>query len=291
MVLQAHLTEEAGLPRRILGLRCAGWRKTDIEKILNHYDTPRPRGPCAKYSNTELLVMLNDLVMARGLNNRDKRHILRQSASVTAATSPQLVRSHTASSEASSDTALASDPPTSKTISLPLNSIDARQSVTETPQARRQYEGLVARRGPRQLLYLRRYEERNARLLLYQNRRTERRDRGRYANRVVLEGIPASKAARTLSTDHANSSTNNGSNDIGPECMACLETLTAVVTPTRRITEACNHDPLICLNCLAQSISSQIDSKIWSQIDCPTCKARLNYDDIKAFATDPVFQR
>lgn len=73
--------------------------------------------------------------------------------------------------------------------------------------------------------------------------------------------------------------------------MACLEVLTTAITPTRRITSSCDHDPLICSSCRAQFITTQLDSKIWNQIECPTCNARLDYQDVRAFATKSSFKR
>lgn len=76
-----------------------------------------------------------------------------------------------------------------------------------------------------------------------------------------------------------------------PTCIACLEVLTYAITPGRRITNVCDHEPLICIDCLAQSIRSQSESKIWNQVECPTCNARLSYQDVRSFAAEPVFRR
>ena len=125
----------------------------------------------------------------------------------------------------------------------------------------------------------------------YRNRSRERRAQHRRTNDITLTARPSGETTPDTSTDQAASTTISDSDTITPECIAFLETLTIATTPNRRVTEACNHEPSICLTCLGQSIVSQIDSKIWNQIDCPTCKARLSYDDIKAFATEPVFER
>lgn len=74
-------------------------------------------------------------------------------------------------------------------------------------------------------------------------------------------------------------------------CIACFDVLTFATTPRRRITSFCAHEPLICTACLAQSITSQSEVKIWNQVECPTCNTRLSYRDVQVFATEPVFRR
>ncbi|MCJ1288075.1 hypothetical protein MMC26_007428 [Xylographa opegraphella] len=132
----------------------------------------------------------------------------------------------------------------------------------------------------------------------HHDRRGDRSRRHGHANHVTSTVTSSRKRLHSsrettpdASTDQAASNTFGDLDAITSECIACLGALTIATTPNRRVTEACNHDPSICSDCLAQSIVSQIDSKIWNQIDCPTCKARLSYNDIKAFATEPVFQR
>ena len=75
------------------------------------------------------------------------------------------------------------------------------------------------------------------------------------------------------------------------DCVVCFESLGPQNTPKRRITSACNHEPDICRNCLATSISTQFNSRIWDQIDCPTCGQRLEFQDVKIFADSVIFGR
>ena len=75
------------------------------------------------------------------------------------------------------------------------------------------------------------------------------------------------------------------------ECSVCFEHLGPANKPRRNITGTCNHEPDVCNNCLRESIASQFANKIWDQIDCPTCNARLAYKDIKLFADSSVFGR
>lgn len=74
-------------------------------------------------------------------------------------------------------------------------------------------------------------------------------------------------------------------------CVVCIETLRLEAFPSRKITPACSHEPDVCLDCLAQHITSQSSNKMWNHIDCPSCSARLGYEDVRAFATAGTFER
>lgn len=75
------------------------------------------------------------------------------------------------------------------------------------------------------------------------------------------------------------------------DCVVCFETLNPQTIPERRITSSCSHEPDVCRSCLAESIATQLDSKVWDHIDCPTCGQRLGFEDVKAFADHEVFGR
>ena len=79
--------------------------------------------------------------------------------------------------------------------------------------------------------------------------------------------------------------------DIEKHCKVCFESFTLGAFPTRKTTAACSHEPDVCLSCLAQSITSQSRDKMWNHIDCPSCSARLGYEDVRAFATAATFER
>lgn len=75
------------------------------------------------------------------------------------------------------------------------------------------------------------------------------------------------------------------------DCGVCIEPLRLEAFPNRKITPACSHEPDVCLDCLAQHITSQFCNKMWNHIDCPSCSARLLYEDVRAFATVGTFER
>ena len=80
-------------------------------------------------------------------------------------------------------------------------------------------------------------------------------------------------------------------NALPRDCVVCFETLDPQNTPKRKITPLCNHEPNVCKSCLTTSISTQFNSKVWDQIDCPTCSQRLGFQDVKTFADSVVFGR
>ena len=74
-------------------------------------------------------------------------------------------------------------------------------------------------------------------------------------------------------------------------CIVCFENLSPPGFPGRRITASCTHEPDICRSCLSTSISTQLTSRFWNQIDCPTCGERLDFADVKDFADPEIFER
>ena len=74
-------------------------------------------------------------------------------------------------------------------------------------------------------------------------------------------------------------------------CAVCFEDLSPRDFPERRITASCTHEPDVCRSCLSTSISTQLRSRFWNQIGCPTCGERLNFPDVKDFADPDIFER
>ena len=98
-----------------------------------------------------------------------------------------------------------------------------------------------------------------------------------------------------VDTDDGNSDNANPNNEMEADnrsnCVVCFETLTSATIPPRKITAACSHESDVCLGCLAKAITSQFEGRIWKHIDCPSCRARLGYEDVQAFATAATFRR
>lgn len=75
------------------------------------------------------------------------------------------------------------------------------------------------------------------------------------------------------------------------DCMVCAETLSVRRFPRRPPTTQCEHEINTCRHCLRGWIRSEFKSKVWDQLDCPECRARMEYDDVKQFAPPEVFRR
>ena len=77
------------------------------------------------------------------------------------------------------------------------------------------------------------------------------------------------------------------------DCISCSEPLADLDAPNLRITQSCNHDRDICLDCLSQHIDIQFRDNIWDQIRCPSegCREILNADDVNEYATPETVNR
>ena len=75
------------------------------------------------------------------------------------------------------------------------------------------------------------------------------------------------------------------------DCLVCMESLPLTGFSRDNVTSTCDHEIDVCLFCLSQHISAQFATKVWDQIDCPTCGQRLQFADIQKFAPGSVFQK
>jgi len=117
------------------------------------------------------------------------------------------------------------------------------------------------------------------------------------APKLILQHVntnsspPLTKPQSSPNTLHEPLQALGASQTQGSQCSVCYGDLTADNRPRRQITAACNLEPDICRACLTASIAAQFGNKVWDQIDCPTCRARLAYEDMKVFADSSVFGR
>lgn len=81
--------------------------------------------------------------------------------------------------------------------------------------------------------------------------------------------------------------------DHGPpkDCIVCANTLPIKYFPSRPPTAACTHEVQVCKACLREWIWSEFESKVWDQINCPDCRSRMQYEDIRKFAPSVVFRK
>jgi hypothetical protein len=75
------------------------------------------------------------------------------------------------------------------------------------------------------------------------------------------------------------------------ECLVCTNTRSLQHFSNRPPTESCVHDTSVCRRCLRIWIQSESSIKIWNEINCPICAARMQYDDIREFAPKEVSRR
>ncbi|KAF2203129.1 hypothetical protein GQ43DRAFT_367585 [Delitschia confertaspora ATCC 74209] len=75
------------------------------------------------------------------------------------------------------------------------------------------------------------------------------------------------------------------------DCIVCTNTRSLHHFPTRPPTSQCTHKANICRRCLKGWIKSEFERKVWNQINCPECAARIEYDDMLEFAPRNIFHR
>ncbi|KAL6885182.1 hypothetical protein HDV57DRAFT_417085 [Trichoderma longibrachiatum] len=75
------------------------------------------------------------------------------------------------------------------------------------------------------------------------------------------------------------------------DCSICADTKEPILFPRFSPTASCEHPPTACLECLEQSIRSDLTSKIWTDIRCPECRGLLDYTDIQRYADEETFKR
>ena len=75
------------------------------------------------------------------------------------------------------------------------------------------------------------------------------------------------------------------------ECIICTDTKPVSEFPSAAITTTCNHPPTTCLICVATSIRTDLNNRLWNEIKCPECRATLQYDDVQRFADDETKDR
>jgi hypothetical protein len=75
------------------------------------------------------------------------------------------------------------------------------------------------------------------------------------------------------------------------ECLICTDIRPLHRFPDRTPTSRCTHLNSVCRRCLRTWIQSEFSIKIWNEINCPICAARMQYDDMQEFAPRDVFRR
>jgi len=79
--------------------------------------------------------------------------------------------------------------------------------------------------------------------------------------------------------------------DATRECIVCTDSKDISQFPEAAVTKACKHLPTTCLECVATSIRSDLNSRLWNEIRCPECAEFLQYDDVERFADEETKER
>ncbi|KAL7628031.1 hypothetical protein AAE478_002227 [Parahypoxylon ruwenzoriense] len=75
-------------------------------------------------------------------------------------------------------------------------------------------------------------------------------------------------------------------------CTVCGDEKRVSEMPNRRrVTAACEHDSLMCKECVGKWIASSMDTSTWDRLKCPECPQLLKFENVRAFATREVFER
>ncbi|KAK4206237.1 hypothetical protein QBC37DRAFT_381286 [Rhypophila decipiens] len=61
------------------------------------------------------------------------------------------------------------------------------------------------------------------------------------------------------------------------DCVVCTDTKN--IGEFASVTSACTHPPATCLECVAISVKTDLDNRLWNELRCPECREILQYDD------------
>ena len=247
--------DQLGFPTTLLGVSYSAWTRGNIRIILDHY-----QWQYNTHTKRHLMHELDLLIQEHDLDLEDRREIFKaiRRANPLPRCKPRVRRvPHTTLPDGKSAArrALAQNP--AQTQTRPQAALTA--STTATLQA----PNNTTFTNPAQI-------------------------------RTRSQAALAASTATTLQAPNNTTLTNPGphvTSNLSKECVVCYDTLTTRTVPQRRITTACNHEPDVCRSCLAMSISTQFNSKVWDQISCPSCRQRLDFQDVKDFADLDVFER
>jgi hypothetical protein len=115
--------------------------------------------------------------------------------------------------------------------------------------------------------------------------------RTRKSNPAPSDGKTRGKNSRKTRLPESKSASRHTNSQATKECIICTDIRSLQHFPDRRPTEECTHEIDVCRRCLRKWIQSEFSTKMWNEINCPICTARMQHDDIRAFAPHQVFRR
>lgn len=111
-------------------------------------------------------------------------------------------------------------------------------------------------------------------------------------NDLVTQSPGATAASATItSIEQTPRSATTNAREYSLQCIICTDTKPVTDFPFFTITSNCTHTPTTCLECVAASIRSDLNSRLWSEIRCPECREPLQYDDVQRYADPETRER
>ena len=74
-------------------------------------------------------------------------------------------------------------------------------------------------------------------------------------------------------------------------CGVCWDRVAVNDLVQGKVMPGCQHETNVCRSCLAQSITAQLESKLWNQLTCPLCTVRIDGTVVEKFATSDTISR
>ncbi|KAL2265816.1 hypothetical protein VTJ83DRAFT_6916 [Remersonia thermophila] len=75
------------------------------------------------------------------------------------------------------------------------------------------------------------------------------------------------------------------------DCVICTYTKAVTEFPAVAVTKDCTHEINSCLECIARCIRSELESRLWNDIRCPECRAKLDPVDVQRLADAETNER
>ena len=263
----------AGVPGRQFGRIFRDWSEDSIRTILNHFDI--------YHRNVRKGRGRNKLEMLRKLDRVTKEHKLTEAEAHSIMSGRGLNRpvSSKKSKTVPSTTPRSHPPPVTSHRARTQLHQQRRHRVPRRPLT----EAQTARNG-----IPRRPQPLNAAVPKPTFPRAVSQGDNALSGRVNHD-VTISDYTTSVNSSNASEGTHKTSNE--RECIVCMESLPLLDFPVRNITSSCSHTPDVCAPCLSQSIATQLSTKTWNNINCPTCNQRLDYAAVKKFADNATFEK
>ena len=288
-----------------LGLGFNQWTRSDLRLILCHY-----RVPLATEDSKNILIdKMNRLALERGLTREDRLAIVNahkaghslppRKSRVRASTAlPTIRRISSVENDVSDiDTSDGEDSEELLTLSEEERDLQEYTATITWPSSSATRHGSRLLSRNRSLI-----ESRSSTVnvdtlvwrstLVFINRAgIATRSRSSHQSSHLTRSHRISAASGTLPRREALISELNGAKEY--ECLIYYDSFNLAETPVRQPTSSCNHEVNICKSCLSASISSPLETRMWTRISCPAtaCNKLLDYNDVQEFAEPKTFAR